>query len=483
VETKDTLFIGGEWVAPASTQRIEVTSPFTEEVFASVPEGTEADMDRAVAAARDAFDSGALTSLEPKARADLIRALSEGIKARSQELADRITAEVGSPSSWSLVGQVLSATMVLDAFAELVETFPFEETRAGLMGSTLVRRESVGVSAGIIPWNVPLFITAMNFGAALAAGSPMVLKPAPETPLNSYLLAEIVTDAGIPAGALNIVAAGREVGEYLVRHPGIDKVTFTGSTAAGRKVGAACGELLKRCTLELGGKSAAIVLDDVDLGAALPMLIPNAVMNNGQACLAQTRILAPQARYAEVVDALTSAVSELKVGDPADPQVGVGPLVAERQRERVEGYLQLGRDEGARVTTGGGRPQALERGWFVEPTVFADVDNGMRIAQEEIFGPVLSVIPYTDDADAVRIANDSDYGLSGSVWTTDVERGIDVAKRVRTGTYGINAFGTMDLKNPFGGYKASGIGRECGPEGIEEYLEIKSIVLPMDYAG
>jgi betaine-aldehyde dehydrogenase len=206
-------------------------------------------------------------------------------------------------------------------------------------------------------------------------------------------------------------------------------------------------------------------------------------MNNGQACLAQTRILAPQARYAEVVDALTSAVSELKVGDPADPQVGVGPLVAERQRERVEGYLQLGRDEGARVTTGGGRPQALERGWFVEPTVFADVDNGMRIAQEEIFGPVLSVIPYTDDADAVRIANDSDYGLSGSVWTTDVERGIDVAKRVRTGTYGINAFGTMDLKNPFGGYKASGIGRECGPEGIEEYLEIKSIVLPMDYAG
>jgi betaine-aldehyde dehydrogenase len=483
METKDTFFIGGEWVLPASTQRIEVTSPFTEQVIASVPDGSEEDMDRAVAAARATLDSGALTSLEPKARADLIRALSAGISARSQELADCITAEVGSPSSWSLIGQVLSATMVLDAFAEVVETFPFEETRAGLMGSTIVRRESVGVSAGIIPWNVPLFITAMNFGAALAAGSPMVLKPAPETPLNSYLLAEIVADAGIPAGALNIVAAGREVGEYLVRHPGVDKVTFTGSTAAGRKVGAACGELLKRCTLELGGKSAAIVLDDVDLGAALPMLIPNAVMNNGQACLAQTRILAPRARYGEVVDALTTAISELKVGDPADPQVGVGPLVAERQRERVEGYLQLGRDEGARVTVGGGRPHDLEHGWFVEPTVFADVDNSMRIAQEEIFGPVLSVIPYEDEADALRIANDSDYGLSGSVWTTDVERGIDVAKQVRTGTYGINAFGTMDLKNPFGGYKASGIGRECGPEGIDEYLEIKSIVLPMDYAG
>ena len=483
METKDTLFIGGEWVAPATNQTIEVISPFTEQVFATVPEGTEADMDNAVAAARQAFDSGALTDLEPKARADLIRALSEGIKARSQELADCITAEVGSPSSWSLMGQVLSATMVLDAFAELVETFPFEETRAGMLGTTLVRRESVGVSAGIIPWNVPLFITAMNFGAALAAGSPMVLKPAPETPLNSYLLAEIVNDAGIPGGALNIVAAGREVGEYLVRHPGIDKVTFTGSTAAGRKVGAACGELLKRCTLELGGKSAAIVLDDADLNAALPMLMPNAIMNNGQACLAQTRILAPRARYDEVVDALSTAVSELKVGDPADSEVAVGPLVAERQRERVEGYLKAGRDEGARVTVGGGRPQSLDHGWFVEPTVFADVNNGMRIAQEEIFGPVLSVIPYEDDADALRIANDSDYGLSGSVWTTDVDRGIGVAKRVRTGTYGINAFGTMDLKNPFGGYKASGIGRECGPEGIEEYLEIKSIVLPMDYTG
>jgi aldehyde dehydrogenase (NAD+) len=330
---------------------------------------------------------------------------------------------------------------------------------------------------------VPLFITAMNFGAALAAGSPMVLKPAPETPLNSYVLGEILIDAGIPAGALNIVTAGREVGAYLVGHPGVDKVTFTGSTVAGRKVGAMCGELLKRCTLELGGKSAAIVLDDVDLDAALPMLLPNAVMNNGQACLAQTRILAPQSRYTEVVDALTSAVSDLKTGDPADPTVGIGPLVAARQRARVEGYLELGREEGARVTVGGGRPQGLDHGWFVEPTVFADVDNGMRIAQEEIFGPVLSVIPYESDADAVRIANDSDYGLSGSVWTTDVDRGIGVAKQVRTGTYGINAFGTMDLKNPFGGYKSSGIGRECGPEGIDEYLEIKSIVLPMDYAG
>jgi aldehyde dehydrogenase (NAD+) len=390
---------------------------------------------------------------------------------------------MGAPASWALMGQVFSATMVLDAFADFARVHPFEQERPGLFGRNLIRRVPVGVAAGIIPWNVPLFITALKLGAAMAAGVPLVLKPAPEAPLDAFLLAEVAKEAGLPKGVLNIVPAGREVGEHLVRHPSIDKVSFTGSTAAGRRIASVCGDLLKRCTLELGGKSAAIILDDADLGEAMPMLLPNAIMNNGQACLAQTRILAPRHRYRECVDALAAQVDALTVGDPADPTVAVGPLVAKRQRDRVESYLEAGRKEGARVVTGGGRPKGLDRGWFVQPTVFADVDNSMKIAREEIFGPVLSVIPYSDDADAVRIANDSDYGLSGSVWSKDVKRALGVARSVRTGTYGINAPGTMDLRNPFGGFKSSGIGRECGPEGIEAFLEVQTIVLPMGYEG
>jgi betaine-aldehyde dehydrogenase len=367
--------------------------------------------------------------------------------------------------------------MVLDGFADLTENHSFEVERPGALGPCLVRKAPVGVAAGIIPWNVPLFITSMKLGACLASGSTMVLKPAPETPLDSYLLAEVLESVGLPKGVVNIVAAGREVGEYLVRHPGVDKVSFTGSTAAGRKVGAICGEQLKRCTLELGGKSAAVILDDADLAAAIPALLPSAIMNNGQACVAQTRILAPRSRYDEVVDALAAAVAAQKVGDPMDPTVGVGPLVAERQRDRVEGFLKSGRDEGARVVVGGGRPADLAKGWFVEPTVFADVRNDMTIAREEIFGPVLSVIAYDGDDEAARIANDSDYGLSGSVWTTDRDRGVDMARKVRTGTYAVNGMATIDLRNPFGGFKSSGIGRELGPEGLEAYLETQTIIL------
>ncbi|HEX6418366.1 MAG TPA: aldehyde dehydrogenase [Acidimicrobiales bacterium] len=478
---KDTLYVGGEWVAPSSTDTIEVVSPTTEEVIARVPEAAEGDVDRAVEAARAAL-AGPYPRHSPDERAEYLVKLSQAIQARSQEIADTITAEMGSPSSWSLMGQVLSSTMVLDGWADLARTFPFEEIRPGALGPVLVRKEPVGVSAGIIPWNVPLFIVALKLGAALAAGSPMILKPSPETPLDAYILGEILEEIELPKGMVSILPAGREVGEYIVRHPGVDKVGFTGSTAAGRKVGAICGEMLKRCTLELGGKSAAIILDDADLAATVPLLMGTALMNNGEACIAQTRILASRARYDEVVDALSEAVRATPVGDPADPSVAVGPLVAERQRDRVLGYIEKGRDEGAKVVVGGGRPAGLDRGWFVEPTLFADVDNRMTIAQEEIFGPVLAVLPYDDPADAVRIANDSDYGLSGSVWTSDVEAGIDVARQVRTGTYGINQFGTLDMRNPFGGFKASGVGRELGPEGLSAYLETKSIVLPGDYS-
>jgi betaine-aldehyde dehydrogenase len=480
VESKDMLYIGGEWVAPSSGSTIDVISPVTEEVIATVPEAAEADVDKAVEAAQAAL-AGPYPRLSPEERADTLTRLSQAIGARAMDFAQTITTEMGSPSSFSLMGQVFSATMILDGFANVTRTYPFEERRQGALGPVLVRKETVGVSAGIVPWNVPLFEIACKLGPALAAGSPIVLKPSPETPLDAYLLAELLDEIELPKGMVSILPAGREVGEYLVRHPGIDKVTFTGSTAAGRKVGAICGEHLKRVTLELGGKSAAIILEDADLATSLPTLMPSALMNNGQACVAQTRILAPRSRYSEVVDALADAVKGTSVGDPNDPSVVVGPLVAERQRDRVLGYIDKGNAEGAKLAVGGGRPKDLDKGWFVEPTLFVDVDNSMTIAQEEIFGPVLAVIPYSDEAEAVKIANDSDFGLSGSVWTADVERGIDVARQVRTGTYGVNSMATIDIHQPFGGFKASGIGREFGPEGLSAFLETKTIILPGDY--
>jgi betaine-aldehyde dehydrogenase len=477
LQTHDRLWIGGEWQKPSSGAVIDVISPFTEEAVGRVPEAREADVDRAVAAAREAFDTGPWPRLSASERADVMGKLQGALQSRAGDLATTITSEMGSPITFSHMGQVLAANMVLAYYVKLAREYPFEEIRQGMLGPAIVRQEPVGVVAGIVPWNVPLFVTMLKLAPALASGSTIVLKPAPETPLDAYLLAEALAEAGVPKGVVNIVTAGREVGEHLVKHPGIDKVAFTGSTAAGKRIAALCGERLRRVTLELGGKSAAILLDDVELAAAIPTLLPACIMNNGQACVAQTRILAPRRRYAEVVDAFAAAFGALKVGDPMDPTTAIGPLVAERQRSRVEGYLETGRREGARVVVGGGRPAAQKKGWFVEPTLFADVRNDMQIAQEEIFGPVLAVIPYEGDEEAVRIANDSDYGLSGSVWSADVARGLEVARRVRTGNYGVNGFG-MEFSAPFGGFKQSGVGRELGPEGLRAYLEPKTIHLP-----
>jgi aldehyde dehydrogenase (NAD+) len=476
----DSFFIGGEWVIAAGSDTVEVVSPTTEEIIGSVPDATFADMDHAVASAREAFDRGPWPRMSAGDRADIMASISASITERMDDFARLISTENGCPYSFSVMGQVFAATAVLDYFTGLTREYPFEEIRQGMMGPTMVRHEGVGVAAGIIPWNVPLFIAMLKMAPALASGSTIVLKPAPETPLDANLLAEILESSGLPAGVVNIVPAGREVGEHLVRHPDVDKVSFTGSTAAGRKIGAICGEQLKRCTLELGGKSAAIICDDTDLGTVIPGLLPAALMNNGQACVAQTRILASRKRYGEVRDALAEAVAAFKVGDPLDPETECGPLVAERQRDRVEHYIAAGIAEGASLVVGGGRPAGFDTGWFVEPTLFADVDNSMTIAQEEIFGPVLALIPYDTEDDAVAIANDSDYGLSGSVWSDDVEKGLDIARRVRTGTYTINGFG-MDFGSPFGGFKSSGVGRELGPEGLGAFLENKSICLPADY--
>jgi aldehyde dehydrogenase (NAD+) len=481
MKSYDRLYIGGEWVEPSSSSTIDVVSPTTEEIVGRVPEAQNADIDRAVAAAKDAFEHGPWPQMTPAERAVVLSKAAEAIRNDMQGIAELISGEMGSPVSWGLLAQVLAPTMILDYYAGLGSTFQFDTVKDGLLGPVLVAKEPVGVVAAITPWNVPLFLAAAKLAPALLSGSTVVFKPAPETPLDANLFAEILETAGLPKGVLSVVPAGREVGEHLVNHPDVNKVSFTGSSLAGKKIGAACGANLKRFSLELGGKSAAILLDDVNLAEALPLMMPNAIMNNGEACISLTRILAPRHRYQEVTEALADQMRNMKVGDALDPATEVGPLVAERQRDRVENYIKIGQDEGAKVALGGGRPDGIDKGWFVEPTLFIDVDNSMRIAQEEIFGTVLSVIPYDSDDDAVSIANDSDYGLCGGVFTADNDRGLGVARRVRTGTYMVNSSTPIDFSSPFGGYKESGMGREFGEDGLELFLEKKTINLPAGY--
>ncbi|GAA3396142.1 aldehyde dehydrogenase [Streptomyces roseoviridis] len=474
------LFVGGEWADPLGGEVIEVVSPHTEEVIGRVPHASKADVDRAVAAARRAFDEGPWPRWTLERRIEAVARIKDAIAVRHEEIARAISSQNGSPYSWSVLAQALGAMMVWDSAITVAREYAYEERRSGVLGPLLVRREPVGVVAAVVPWNVPQFTAAAKLGPALLAGCTVVLKPSPETPLDAYLLGEIAAEAGLPEGVLSILPADREVSEYLVGHPGVDKVSFTGSVAAGKRVMEVAARNLTRVTLELGGKSAAVILPDADLEAAVAGIVPAAWMNNGQACVAQTRILAPRSRYEEFAEAFAAAAGALVVGDPLDPATQVGPLVARRQQRRSLDYIGIGQAEGAKILTGGGRPAGLERGWYVEPTLFGGVDNAMRIAREEIFGPVICLLPYGDEDEALRIADDSDYGLSGSVWTGDVEHGIDFARKVRTGTFNVNTF-SLDMLGPFGGYKNSGLGREFGPEGLSAYLEHKMIHLPAGY--
>jgi len=467
------LFIGGRWTPPSSDRVIEVISPSTEAILASVPEARCEDVDAAVTAARRAFDEGPWPRMAAAERAEYLLRIGREVEARFEEMVQAFTAEIGAPLLVSRAFHQNALAMWADA-AGLHQRFDFEETRTWADGRARVVREPVGVVATIIPWNGPVATASLKMGPALAAGCPVILKPAPEGPVSVMMLAEAIEAAGLPEGVVSILPAGREVGQYLVTHPDVDKIAFTGSTEAGRKIMSLCGERIARITLELGGKSAAIIADDIALDEVLPSMVPAGIGHSGQVCAALTRILVPRDRHDEVVDAVAGMLQTFKVGDPLAPDTVLGPLAAERQLDRVESYIRLGQEEGADLVTGGRRPEGIDKGWYIEPTLFANVDNKMRIAQEEIFGPVLTVIPFDDIDDAVRIANDSPYGLSGAVYARDPELGEQIARRVRTGQISVNSW-SMCVVQPFGGYKQSGLGREGGVEGLMPYLETKVI--------
>jgi acyl-CoA reductase-like NAD-dependent aldehyde dehydrogenase len=474
---RDQLFIDGVWSAPQADDVIEVISPHSEQVIGRAACAGPADVNRAVEAARAAFDTGPWPRLQPAERIEAITRLAGIYKERRADMAELISAEIGAPISFAKRAQVALPLMMLSAFCGIAGSYQWQQERPGLYGKNIrILKQPVGVIGAVVPWNMPQFLTVAKVVPALLAGCTVVLKPAPESVLDAQLLAEMVAAADLPGGVLNVVPGGRAVGEALVSHPGVDKVSFTGSTAVGKQVALACAQGLKQASLELGGKSAAIVLDDADPAAVAAGIQMASLANSGQVCNALSRILVPEARKGEFVDALAAAMAAMTVGDPADPNTQVGPLVARRQQERVRGYIESGKSEGARLVTGGSdRPDGLDTGWYVRPTLFSDAHNDMRIAREEIFGPVLTVIPYRDEDDAVRIANDSEYGLAGSVFTADVERGYGVAARVRSGTFGVNEGYIMDPAAPFGGVKNSGYGRELGTEGIDSYTVSQSI--------
>jgi aldehyde dehydrogenase (NAD+) len=469
-------YVAGKWVNDHA-ETLDVTSPTTGARLGTVGVAGAAQVDAAVSAARAALTAWAHTS--PAERGAALGRLSVALTARKGELADLTTAEIGSPRSWSTFGQVITATGVLRAYAAITPDYPFFSTRPSMTGGTVhVHQVPVGVVAAIVPWNTPLFIAALKLGPALAAGCTVVLKPAPDAPLEFGVLTDAIEEAGIPDGVVNVVNGDAATGELLTEHPGVDKISFTGSTAVGARIAASCGSRIRRCSLELGGKSPAIVLPDAPLETTVAGLVGGVMGNNGQLCAALTRILLPRSRYDEFVTALTAAVAGLTVGDPADRATDIGPVINEAARDRIERFIQRSPDEGATVLTGGERPSSP--GWFVAPALI-EATNDMEIAREEVFGPVAVVIAYDDSgpspaAEAVSIANDSRYGLVGAVWSADDERAATVAAQLQVGSVAVNSTAVLDFASPFGGFKQSGIGREGGPEGIAGFVEYQAII-------
>lgn len=484
MQIRDGFYIGGAWVAAQGRGRIEVVSPFTERVITTVPAGTREDVDAAVAEARTAFDTGPWPRMTLIERLAHVARLQDIMTRRQEDVAQAITAEMGCPITQS---RNIQATVPLRMLTEqrqiAADDYPWDELRSSETGAAMVRRLPKGVAALVTPWNAPMATIIQKLGPALIAGCTVVLKPASLAPLSAGLLAEIADEAGLPAGVLNVITTNREEAEYLVLHPGVDKVTFTGSTGAGRHLAAKCGALLRPITLELGGKSAGILLEDADIGSAVEALKMLSFRNSGQICTLKTRLLVPRARAADFVGAIAAMVDGLAVGDPADPATQVGPMVSRKQQAIVSDFIEIGQREGGRLVAGGpGMPKGLNHGWFVRPTLFTDVSPDARIAQEEIFGPVVAVIPFDSENEAVAIANNSDFGLSGAVFSADTERALRIADRIHTGVIEVNG-APAGFHAPFGGVKQSGIGRESGREGFDPYVEIKSIGLPKDHAA
>jgi aldehyde dehydrogenase (NAD+) len=476
---RNDVFIDGQWRPATGTNRMPVVDPSTEEVIAEVPEASREDMDAAVGAARRAFDRSGWASSDPAVRAELLDRIADGILKRLDDFAALGTAENGHPAGGARARHQHPAT-VFRYYADIARSYSFRSDRRRLetdQGPSRVVQEPVGVVAAITPWNGPNSTAALKVAPALAAGCTVVLKPPAETPLGTYLLAEVFHEAGVPDGVINVAAADREVADSLVSHPGVDKVAFTGSDATGKLIATAAAQTLKRVTLELGGKSAGIVLPDAPLDRLVASVPPAFTLNNGEACAAMTRMLVPRARAEEIASAIAAEVETLVVGDPRDPGTDIGPLAFRAHYERVRSILGQAEADGARIVTGGGRPGRLEKGFYLAPTVITGVGPGSAVAQQEIFGPVLTVIGYDTVEEAVRIANGTDYGLSGAVFGADPAEVAAVASRLRAGSVHLNNGFTVDIGIPFGGFKASGYGREFGPEGLDAYVEQKATFL------